>query len=39
LAMFVPGVIYWIYWIKRNRRVPWVPAGKNGAAVEVAPMV
>jgi prolipoprotein diacylglyceryltransferase len=26
LLMIVPGLIYWIYWIKRDRRIPWVPA-------------
>jgi phosphatidylglycerol---prolipoprotein diacylglyceryl transferase len=39
LAMFVPGVIYWIYWIKKDRRVPWVPVAKSGAPVEIAPAV
>jgi phosphatidylglycerol:prolipoprotein diacylglycerol transferase len=25
LLMFIPALIYWIYWIRRDRRVPWVP--------------
>lgn len=29
LPMFFAGAIYWIYWIRRNRRIPW-----NAAAVQ-----
>lgn len=25
LLMFIPAIIFWAYWIKKNRRVPWVP--------------
>ncbi len=25
LAMIIPALAYWTYWIRRNRRVPWVP--------------
>lgn len=24
ILMIVPGLLYWIYWIKRDRRIPWV---------------
>jgi phosphatidylglycerol:prolipoprotein diacylglycerol transferase len=25
LIMLIPALTYWIYWIKRDRRIPWVP--------------
>jgi phosphatidylglycerol---prolipoprotein diacylglyceryl transferase len=31
LAMLIPGAIYWLYWIKRNRRIPWAPAAPAAA--------
>jgi prolipoprotein diacylglyceryltransferase len=32
VAMFVPGVIFWIYWIKKNRKAEWVPEPKPSKA-------
>jgi len=34
LAMMVPAVIFWVYWIKKDRRVPWVPVVKKPTADE-----
>jgi phosphatidylglycerol:prolipoprotein diacylglycerol transferase len=31
LLMIVPGLIFWTYWIIRDRRVPWIPQGAAGA--------
>jgi len=28
LLMLIPAAIYWAYWIRRDRRVPWVPIPK-----------
>ena len=28
LAMMVPAIIFWVYWIKKDRRVPWVAVAK-----------
>ena len=25
LIMLIPALTYWIYWIKKDRRIPWVP--------------
>jgi prolipoprotein diacylglyceryltransferase len=25
LIMFAAGAAYWVYWIKKDRRIPWVP--------------
>ena len=32
LLMFVPGVCYWIYWIRRDRRIAWIPPGPETGA-------
>ncbi len=33
LPMFLAGAIYWLYWIRRNRRIPW-----NAAAIVAEPL-
>ena len=25
IPMFLAGAIYWLYWIRKDRRVPWTP--------------
>jgi len=32
LLMFAGGAIYWGYWIRKNRRIPWVPQAESPPA-------
>jgi phosphatidylglycerol---prolipoprotein diacylglyceryl transferase len=34
VAMFVPGVIFWIYWIKKNQKAEWVPEPKKAKGAD-----
>ena len=31
LLMFVPGLLYWLYWMKRNRAATWIPQKESPA--------
>jgi len=37
LPMFLAGAIYWIYWMRRDRRIPWKPPERSALPPAASP--
>jgi phosphatidylglycerol:prolipoprotein diacylglycerol transferase len=37
LVMLIPALCYWIYWIKKDRRIPWVPVSEESVTPAANP--
>jgi len=37
LVMLIPALCYWIYWIRKDQRVPWVPVSKESVTPAANP--